>query len=1275
MKPQVYPTRGRAFALAVLALALLGWISPAGAQVTIQTVVPDSENTGLQDEDGDTPAYAVLSNGTTSTVEVSFYTLSDDEAAPTKWTIPSGTTIPGNGTLTVFCSGKNRTPTNNEGELHTNFTYPSSVPYLGLTDPQGTPVDTFSDGSGQQIECPLGLVFPGESTVQYLIPDAADESKFGSNWIQPGFYPDPADGWLAGTLGVGYDDPGLCGGMLLYHPMDDGTVSGYGTGDTVFDTSGPTVRDGTIGIPGVGGSVGRVGSSQVKQGLGFSGNPPDAVTVPHDAALNPGSGDYSVSVWFLVNDYDGTRRYIASKQEDQGSPGWAIFTEEGGVATIEVMGSTGSPIQIEVGNVEPGKWTQIGFTIDRTGGELRGYYNGIATNGASLTGIGPIGNAANLVYGRGPGGQGGFWQGALDEFAVWGVNLGDTGMEEVYSLGLEGGNLITEPCGSGGGELYTTLIQTDVETEMQGVNTSCYIRVPFYPVGNPALLNSLTLAVNYDDGFIAYLNGIEVARRNFSGGAAAWNSSGSPRTDTAALTAEVIDLTAYVGLLTSGENILAFHALNDDKDAERFVLSAQLCATEGTCEKDTLGTDFWICFPENYAEQPNAPTDLSVCITGDPGTTGTLEVPGIGYGPVAWTIGGDGKTGVVVDPGAELGGLDSIENKGVHIVSNGEEVGVWGFCDQPYSADTFHALPTDLLGIQYLVLGYPNVNSGHPATDGTQFAIVAPYDDTKVFITPSVDTGTRSAGGFYTITLNRGDTYQLRNGDDPAADLSGTRIASDKPVGVFGSNRVTQVNSPLFFFSDITVEQLLPVNAWGTTYCAAPLQNRSHYVLRIIASEDFTNVNIQWAGGGFSNKNLMMGEVWEVQATLAAAISAEQRILVGQYATSADQDGNDNADPFMIMLQPSGVGYQFEPSWMDSYRICAPPGDQFESNYANLIIASGTIGEFRVNGAAPTIASGPNPHPCFGYEWVTFKLGTAGVPPTGYLIENIKRTPFGLVAYGWGDYVAPSGLGQQGTGGFVSYGHPGAMRFGDLPPQVACPAEIYVNAEDGPNGSQVLVPDLLDPVNPLVTVVDDCTSYSQLIISQSPQAGASMPAYPGTRIPVTVTANDGQQTGSCVTTLVVLDWEEENFGLEILSQPELEATVWGPYANPDGDMLNNFGEEFFGTNPLVAEPNGPLAVTFEEDPAANPPGGPGPSEGLGVGRIMRVRFQARTYSSAELHLEGTQDLSRWNEGPAILSQTSSRLLDGGEFTEYVYDILPSTFFPLYYVRARVEEGP
>ena len=60
---------------------------------------------------------------------------------------------------------------------------------------------------------------------------------------------------------------------------------------------------------------------------------------------------------------------------------------------------------------------------------------------------------------------------------------------------------------------YTEIFQTDLVGAMQNKNASAFVRTEF-DVTDPTGQELLTLRIRYDDGFIAHLNGTEIARRN-----------------------------------------------------------------------------------------------------------------------------------------------------------------------------------------------------------------------------------------------------------------------------------------------------------------------------------------------------------------------------------------------------------------------------------------------------------------------------------------------------------------------------------------------------------------------------------------------------------------------------------------------------------------------------------------------------------------------------------------------------------------------------------------
>ncbi len=127
---------------------------------------------------------------------------------------------------------------------------------------------------------------------------------------------------------------------------------------------------------------------------------------------------------------------------------------------------------------------------------------------------------------------------------------------------------------------YQQYLSIDLGPQMYNQQATCYIRISF-TVPNTAY-SDLLLKVRYDDGFIAYLNGTEVARRNFTGNPR-WNSvAGADNPDAAAVMQETIDISAAVGVLKSGANLLAVHGLNGTIDSSDFLISAELSVVKGT---------------------------------------------------------------------------------------------------------------------------------------------------------------------------------------------------------------------------------------------------------------------------------------------------------------------------------------------------------------------------------------------------------------------------------------------------------------------------------------------------------------------------------------------------------------------------------------------------------------------------------------------------------------------------------------------------------------------
>ncbi|MGV3773231.1 MAG: GEVED domain-containing protein, partial [Verrucomicrobiales bacterium] len=503
-------------------------------------------------------------------------------------------------------------------------------------------------------------------------------------------------------------------------------------------------------------------------------------------------------------------------------------------------------------------------------------------------------------------------------------------------------------------------------------------------------------------------------------------------------------------------------------------------------DRTNRGTNFWLTFPGNYAPDPDNPIRLSLGIVGQRLTTGTVRIPGLGFS-TNFTIPGSMEIVIPLPKGADLGGaIDLIEKKGIHVTASAE-VAVFGLNKVNFTTDGFLGLPSDVVGRGYLVQAFKNTQTGVPELNGTQFAIVANEDATQVSIRPSVTTGTRTAGVSYTITLHRGQTYQLRNTNDAPADLSGTMILADKPISVFAGHQVANVATKDMFYCDYLVEQLVSVERAGTRFMSMPFATRVNGdTFRFAALQNNTTVLVN----GSPSALLNAGEMAERILSGPTTILSDKPILVTQYANSSDFDGRVNSDPHMIVLQHQGQYLPRVPFWT--------PSAGFVSHYVNVIAPTAAIGTVTLDGVAIPAASF-TPIPGSGYSGAQMP-----VTPGAHLV--LANVPVGVVCYGWAEYE--------------SYGYPGGMFFGDTqPPQFIGPTvPLQVNLGATSTGACTApVPDLRQ----LVQVTDNCGMPERIIITQTPSPGTMV--GPGVHQIVLSTVDAKGNVGVAIVPFRVID--------------------------------------------------------------------------------------------------------------------------------------------------------
>jgi len=149
------------------------------------------------------------------------------------------------------------------------------------------------------------------------------------------------------------------------------------------------------------------------------------------------------------------------------------------------------------------------------------------------------------------------WQGGAEfDDSAWTPGTGGVG----YELGVD----------------FIDTIGIDMIDDMFYMNSTCLIRIPFELAMSPDQFESLILKVRYDDGFVAFINGSEVARASAPDDLT-WDSSATESRDSASeLSLESFTIAVKKDLLRQGINMLAIQGLNSGADSTDFLLSAML---------------------------------------------------------------------------------------------------------------------------------------------------------------------------------------------------------------------------------------------------------------------------------------------------------------------------------------------------------------------------------------------------------------------------------------------------------------------------------------------------------------------------------------------------------------------------------------------------------------------------------------------------------------------------------------------------------------------------
>lgn len=243
----------------------------------------------------------------------------------------------------------------------------------------------------------------------------------------------------------------------------------------------------------------------------------------------------------------------------------------------------------------------------------------------------------------------------------------------------------------------------------------------------------------------------------------------------------------------------------------------------------------------------------------------------------------------------------------------------------------------------------------------------------------------------HTITLNAGDTYQVRD-EIGSNDLTGTIVTSDKPIAVYGSHLATFIPDGSGF-ADHIVEQLPPTQAWGREFVTMPLATRlKGDTFRFLAGTDGTVVKVNNAVVA----TLLRGQYFEQIIKNPSQVTANHPILVAQYSNSSEFDGV-TSDPFMVIVPP-------HEQFLANYTVTTP-ATGFDVNYINVVAPTDAVGSVELDGSVISAAS-------------FVAIGTSGFSGAQLAVDkgthNLAGTlPFGVFVYGFAPFDSYGYTGGQ----------------------------------------------------------------------------------------------------------------------------------------------------------------------------------------------------------------------------------------------------------------------
>ena len=372
-----------------------------------------------------------------------------------------------------------------------------------------------------------------------------------------------------------------------------------------------------------------------------------------------------------------------------------------------------------------------------------------------------------------------------------------------------------------------------------------------------------------------------------------------------------------------------------------YLLLLLLLGAMPTFAQTTAGRDFWVTLLPNGSQGNTSEPVMSITGNTD-ATTGSVSNPNTGWSEdFAVESGQTVFVPIPLEEAVEMQLSDTVLNIGLHVTAKHPvSVVVANFRNATF--DTSKALPTNVLGSEYLVQTYENF--GPYVHMRSLVSVVATEDNTTVDFDLSCETmNGHLAHQPLSVTLDAGQVYQLQS--EHLCNFSGTRVTSrdGKPIAVFAGNRglgVPYYNTP---YIDHAEDVMLPGTTLGrhfvVTHSILPFDD---YV-RVTALKDHCEVRRD----GSLLRTLNAGQTFQfelAEACPAIYLETSEPAVVCKYFHGYDDFAPGGiGDPAMVTILPMEQA-------TDRAMFCIFETDISHYHYVHVVTETASVAGMQLDG-------------------------------------------------------------------------------------------------------------------------------------------------------------------------------------------------------------------------------------------------------------------------------------------------------------------------------------